>query len=759
MIRILLLLNIYYINPVYSQPTIQSGEWSNVEFSVSGTSPTARHENGFVEVSGKFYLLGGRTVRTVDIFNPATKIWTLGAASPLELNHFQAEVYNNEIYAIGAMRGSYPNEVPVDNIYKYNPQSNAWSVGALIPANRRRGSAGVVLHNNKFYIVGGIQNGHIDGWVPWVDEYDPATGIWKILPDAPVARDHFMATLINGKIYAAGGRQTHYPDYAANTIGRVDVYDIATQTWSTPTQIPTQRGAPGVAYINGELVIAGGEILSSGSALTVVEAYNPVTNTWQTKPSLNVGRHATQMISYQGKLFLCAGSTSRGGSGQTNTMSSAVYFSPGVGQQTISFSLINANNEQEIQIINPNAPLNLSSLPTQSLNIRANTSPVTVGSVVFALTGKQTRNSTETSAPYALFGDVSGNYNSWTPALGSYTLKCTPFSGSGGGGTSGTPLTLSFTVINQASQQNRPPVIAKPDNITLNVGQSWNYQVIASDPDAGAVLTYSAINLPPSLTINASSGIISGNFTAACSPQTVDLTVRDQQNLSATASFVITVGTPIALINFTLINANNEQDIQTINSNTTLNLASLSTQNLNIRANTSPATVGSILFVLTGPQNRNQTESGVPYALFGDSNGNYNSWTPALGSYFLKATPYSASGGGGIAGTSLTINFNIVNQTNQTSATFEEIPSEISVYPNPVQLHFLVKFSVNEKSDWTPILYNTLGYGVQLPKVILEKGIRIVPIDLTPYNLVSGLYYLIITNSFNKKKTARVIIE
>jgi hypothetical protein len=759
---------------IANSQTIPAGTWSNVVYSSSGITPTARHENGFVEVNGKFYLIGGRVVKNVNIFDPATNIWTLGAVSPIELNHFQAVVFNNEIYAICAFKGSYPNEVPVDNVYKYNTQTNTWTTGILIPPARRRGSAGVVLFQNKFYIVGGIKNGHIDGWVPWVDVYDPVTGAWQTLPDAPVARDHFMATLINGKIYAAGGRQTHFPDYAANTIGNVDVFDIVANSWSSPTQIPTQRGAPGVAIVNGELVIAGGEVLSSGSALKVVEAYNPITNTWKTKPDLNVGRHATQMISYQGKLFLCAGSTTRGGSGQNNTMATADYTSTGAVQQVLSFTMINANTEQDIQTINANSTLNLATLPAQNLNIRANTSPATVGSVVFALTGTQTRNQTETGLPYALFGDVSGNYNSWIPAVGSYILKATPFSASGGGGTAGTPLIINFNVINQPNQGNRPPVITKPANVTLSIGQSWSFQVIASDPDAGDVLTYSATNLPASLTINANSGLISGNFTSTGGPYTVNLTVRDQDGLTASTSFVITVAGTNAITSFTLVNANNEQDIQALTSTSVLNLATLPSQNLNVRANTNPATIGSVVFALSGSQIQNRTESGAPYALFGDVNGNYNSWTPAVGSYILKATPFSGSSGGGTVGTPLTINFDIVNQpvlisspNNTFSPLIESseklIPNSnsslVSVYPNPVRESFFVKLSVKEKSEWQFVLYNTLGHSIQLPKANLEKGMEMISFDLGKYELLPGLYYLRMVSNLNDKKIARIIID
>ena len=83
-----------------------------------------------------------------------------------------------------------------------------------------------------------------------------------------------------------------------------------------------------------------------------------------------------------------------------------------------------------------------------------------------------------------------------------------------------------------------------------------------------------------------------------------------------------------------------------------LNLAALPTRRLNVRANTSPAAVGSVVFVLNlnGALARRQTETVVPLALFGDANGKYNPWTPALGSYSLTATPYTAGSGTGTPG-------------------------------------------------------------------------------------------------------------
>src|SRR5687768_16691141 len=76
--------------------------WQAVQYA-NGTSPLQRHENGFVEVDGKFYLLGGRGIKSVGIFDPVTRIWTAGTPPPIELHHFQAVAYQNKIYVVCAM--------------------------------------------------------------------------------------------------------------------------------------------------------------------------------------------------------------------------------------------------------------------------------------------------------------------------------------------------------------------------------------------------------------------------------------------------------------------------------------------------------------------------------------------------------------------------------------------------------------------------------------------------------------------------------
>ena len=113
----------------------------------------------------------------------------------------------------------------------------------------------------------------------------------------------------------------------------------------------------------------------------------------------------------------------------------------------------------------------------------------------------------------------------------------------------------------------------------------------------------------------------------------------------------------------TLVNADTDTDIGPLEDGQTLNLAALPTTNLNVRANPGTAPVGSVRFAYDGNPNF-QTESVAPYALRGDTNGDYNSWTPTLGTHTLTATPYTASNAGGAAGSALTVVFTVINQTN-----------------------------------------------------------------------------------------------
>ncbi|GAA4413682.1 kelch repeat-containing protein [Nibrella viscosa] len=299
----------------------QNRQWETVE---PKTLPEKRHENAFVRVGDQFYLVGGRGVKPVDAYNPKTNQWEKRAMGPLEMHHFQAVEHNGEIYVAGAFTGGYPHEKPIPTIYIYNPKKDEWRQGAEIPADRRRGSAGVATYKNKIYLFCGIIDGHFDGHVSWVDEYDPAKNTWTNLPDAPHPRDHFQAAIQGDKAYIAGGRlsSAKIGQVLNLTVSAVDVYDFKTRKWMTLPEdenIPTQRaGSTSIPYENKILVI-GGESPQK-KAHNQVEALDTKTLKWEKWAPLQMGRHGTQAIVYKNNVFIAAGSENQGGGPELNTM-------------------------------------------------------------------------------------------------------------------------------------------------------------------------------------------------------------------------------------------------------------------------------------------------------------------------------------------------------------------------------------------------------------------------------------------------------
>ncbi len=296
-----------------SNAASDTAQWHTV---ATQSEPTARHENAFTELDGKFYLIGGRGMKPVDIYDPATNRWSTGAQPPLEMHHFQALPYQGKIYVMGAFTGGYPDETPIPHCYVYDPTSDEWEQGFEIPEARRRGAAGVAVHNDRFYLVCGIRNGHLGDYKNWLDVYDPATDTWTQLPDAPHTRDHFQAVAVNGKLYAAGGRNSSAATEQTFelTIPEVDVYDVATQTWETlPAKLPTERAGSTTVLLNGHVVVIGGESDAMETAHHQVEALDVSTGTWQAWPRLQRGRHGTQAAVYDGAIYIAAGSGNRGG--------------------------------------------------------------------------------------------------------------------------------------------------------------------------------------------------------------------------------------------------------------------------------------------------------------------------------------------------------------------------------------------------------------------------------------------------------------
>ncbi|KOV57250.1 putative Ig domain-containing protein [Streptomyces sp. MMG1121] len=156
---------------------------------------------------------------------------------------------------------------------------------------------------------------------------------------------------------------------------------------------------------------------------------------------------------------------------------------------------------------------------------------------VYALSGTPGASDYPAKYPYShtsnLYDVTSGNNGSCSPSY-----FCTAGTGYDGPTGWGTPNgTTAFTA---GSSSGNTVTVTNPGSQSTTTGSSVSLQIKASD-SAGAALTYSASGLPTGLSINSSTGLISGTASTAGTYQ-VTATAKDSTGASGSTSFTWTVG-------------------------------------------------------------------------------------------------------------------------------------------------------------------------------------------------------------------------
>ncbi|MFT5961910.1 MAG: hypothetical protein ACI8WM_002247, partial [Burkholderiaceae bacterium] len=162
--------------------------------------------------------------------------------------------------------------------------------------------------------------------------------------------------------------------------------------------------------------------------------------------------------------------------------------------QTVdSFTVINADTGADIATFTSSGTVSASS--AKHFRVRANAS--SAKSVVFtdAISIR-----TESAAPYTYSGTSSGVYkkNKWIPAVGTYVIQATPFSGTRGTGTAGAVAALTLTITGATTPTTiaapAPTVIAhaylKNSGPDKNPLKGWGNGASKNYPEATVGFTY-----------------------------------------------------------------------------------------------------------------------------------------------------------------------------------------------------------------------------------------------------------------------------
>lgn len=322
---------LFLLSFVFAHPASAQGRWVKL-----APFPEPAEELLGASASGKLYVFcglapGWKPMGLVYEYDPATDKWTKKKPMPLPSHHVSFTEHKGKIYAFGGfvLPQSGPAAwVPIDNAWEYDPANDSWR--ALAPLPTKRGSPVAVSAGEKMYVIGGAVTGagqsavhparpHTS--VGAVEEYDPAANTWRARAAMPTARNHMVGGAIGGKIYVASGRVGGaFISGGSSNVGVIEAYDPATDTWSQAlARMTNARSAGAGAVYNGRLYITGGELQEPGMMATFrsLEAYDPAANAWQTLQPMPVSRHGLAGALVGNRLHMVSGDVQSAGSGVT----------------------------------------------------------------------------------------------------------------------------------------------------------------------------------------------------------------------------------------------------------------------------------------------------------------------------------------------------------------------------------------------------------------------------------------------------------
>lgn len=205
---------------------------------------------------------------------------------------------------------------------------------------------------------------------------------------------------------------------------------------------------------------------------------------------------------------------------------------------------------------------------------------------------------------------------------------------------------------------NRPPVLDAIDSVEVIELGSYEVTFTATDPD-GDPLTVQLIESLPFITQTSTAN---GTATYSIIPAIghageYDLPVLATDSTGAidSATFHLSI-IPYGVESYSLVNTSNGQVLTTFTDSVTIDVGSINLYNVTIRANTNPATVGSVRFIKDGT-NANLVNT-PPY--------NFNPfflYQFTAGMHTLRANAYTRVNGTGTAGKSLMAYVTILNSS------------------------------------------------------------------------------------------------
>jgi Kelch motif len=270
-------------------------------------APTPSPEPGAAALDGYVYMVGGQlrsgTESLVLRFDPRTGAYRREPDAPVAIDHPVVAAHDRElILASGYIDGT----LSTSRVWAYSPRTRSWR--ELPPMSTPRGAAAGAVIGDELYVAGGLRE--------FGNEYEPYKGLeiydfeteeWRDGPDMPTERHHFGVAVVDGKLYAAGGRRR-----GDTSLSAFEEFDPARGRWRRLPPVPVGTGSPGVTALGGKVVVTGGgedeiEPSNDGFLFKAVYAYDPKTNEWTRLPDMRHARHGHVAAAVADRVYVFRG--------------------------------------------------------------------------------------------------------------------------------------------------------------------------------------------------------------------------------------------------------------------------------------------------------------------------------------------------------------------------------------------------------------------------------------------------------------------
>jgi len=191
-----------------------------------------------------------------------------------------------------------PTSLACDNSNRPTVNARLVPVGTLSIA---RSSVDAASNGNKIVFAGGeVNNGHSSR----VDIYDLATQTWST-SELCVPRNAMAAVAADNKFFFAGGELGD----GTSPVDSVDIYDASTNTW-TVSHLSTAGNSIAGTRVGNKLLFAGGDGGFPGlNRETRVDIYDLTTNTWSTASLTAEKRGWHSAVTVGNKVYIAGGET------------------------------------------------------------------------------------------------------------------------------------------------------------------------------------------------------------------------------------------------------------------------------------------------------------------------------------------------------------------------------------------------------------------------------------------------------------------